>query len=222
MTMLVQFVCTCVLLVMATCVVSNIVVYATTHNDIVAMEEATAFEADAILVLGASILPDGSPSSILQDRLDNAVELYFAGVAPAILVSGDHGTESYNEVNAMKDYVVSQGVPSEDVYCDHAGFSTYESAYNAKHVFGIERIVISTQTYHLYRALYAAEGLGMDALGVASDFHEYTSQNSFDARELLARTKDFFLVLFKTTPEVIAEPVSLDQSGNTTNRKRSE
>ena len=81
---------------------------------------------------------------------------YKEGVAPKLIMSGDNSTVSYNEVQVMKDYAISQGVPSHDIFCDHAGFSTYESMYRAKHVFGAERIVVATQTYHLYRALYAA------------------------------------------------------------------
>ena len=105
--------------------------------------------------------PDGE-----GQYLDDGIALYFAGAAPKIIMSGDNSTVSYNEVKAMKDYAVAQGVPSEDVFCDHAGFSTYESMYRAKHVFGAERIVVATQTYHLYRALYAASGLGLEAVGV--------------------------------------------------------
>ena len=107
-------------------------------------------------------------------------------------MSGDNSTVSYNEVQVMKDYAISQGVPSHDIFCDHAGFSTYESMYRAKHVFGAERIVVATQTYHLYRALYAAQGLGLESLGVASDYHDYSKQLQYDLREIPARTKDFF------------------------------
>ncbi|MFR1639795.1 MAG: vancomycin high temperature exclusion protein [Eggerthellaceae bacterium] len=105
----------------------------------------------------------------------------------------------------MKDYAISQGVPSYDIFCDHAGFSTYESMYRAKHVFGAERIVVATQTYHLYRALYAAQGLGLDSLGVASDYHDYSKQLQYDLREIPARTKDFFKTLFKV-PSTFGRP----------------
>ena len=88
-------------------------------------------------------------------------------------MSGDNSTEHYNECAAMKRYAIAQGVPSEDIFCDHAGFSTYESMYRAKNVFGCSRVVIATQTYHLYRALYSAHALGVDAIGVASDYRSY-------------------------------------------------
>ena len=159
----------CVLAVAAVVAATNAVTVLATKDRIVSAEAAASFGADAIVVLGASVYADGTPSGILQDRLDDGIALYFAGAAPKIIMSGDNSTVSYNEVKAMKDYAVAQGVPSEDVFCDHAGFSTYESMYRAKHVFGAERIVVATQTYHLYRALYAAGGLGLEAVGVPSD-----------------------------------------------------
>ena len=103
---------------------TNAAAILTTQDDIVDQQAAASFDADAIIVLGASVYPDGTPSGILQDRLDDGIALYFAGAAPKIIMSGDNGTESYNECWAMKQYAISQGVPSEDVFCDHAGFST--------------------------------------------------------------------------------------------------
>lgn len=187
------------------------------RSQIVDEQTAAAFDADAVVVLGASVNPDGTPSSILQDRLDDAIALYFAGAAPKIIMSGDNGTESYNECWAMKCYAVSKGVPSEDVFCDHAGFSTYETMYRAHHVFGAERVVIATQTYHLYRAIYDAQGVGMEAIGVPSDYSDYADQLWYDLREVFARTKDFFQVLLKTPPTYTGDPISLDQSGDVTN-----
>lgn len=195
---------------------TNAAAILTTQDDIVDQQAAASFDADAIIVLGASVYPDGTPSGILQDRLDDGIALYFAGAAPKIIMSGDNGTESYNECWAMKRYAVSQGVPSEDVFCDHAGFSTYETMYRARHVFGAERIVVATQTYHLYRALYDAQGVGMEAIGVPSDYGEYANQSWYDIREVFARTKDFFQVLFSVPSTFVGDPISLDQSGDVT------
>lgn len=195
---------------------TNAAAILTTQDDIVDQQAAASFDADAIIVLGASVHPDGTPSGILQDRLDDGIALYFAGAAPKIIMSGDNGTESYNECWAMKRYAVSQGVPSEDVFCDHAGFSTYETMYRARHVFGAERIVVATQTYHLYRALYDAQGVGMEAIGVPSDYGEYANQSWYDIREVFARTKDFFQVLFSVPSTFVGDPISLDQSGDVT------
>ena len=195
---------------------TNAAAILTTQDDIVDQQAAASFDADAIIVLGASVHPDGTPSGILQDRLDDGIALYFAGAAPKIIMSGDNGTESYNECWAMKRYAVFQGVPSEDVFCDHAGFSTYETMYRARHVFGAERIVVATQTYHLYRALYDAQGVGMEAIGVPSDYGEYANQSWYDIREVFARTKDFFQVLFSVPSTFVGDPISLDQSGDVT------
>lgn len=195
---------------------TNAAAILTTQDDIVDQQAAASFDADAIIVLGASVYPDGTPSGILQDRLDDGIALYFAGAAPKIIMSGDNGTESYNECWAMKQYAISQGVPSEDVFCDHAGFSTYETMYRARHVFGADRVVIATQTYHLYRAVYDARGVGMEAIGVPSDYGEYVNQSWYDFREIFARTKDFFQVLFSVPSTFVGDPISLDQSGDVT------
>lgn len=206
----------CVLAVAAVVAATNAVTVLATKDRIVSAEAAASFGADAIVVLGASVYADGTPSGILQDRLDDGIALYFAGAAPKIIMSGDNSTVSYNEVKAMKDYAVAQGVPSEDVFCDHAGFSTYESMYRAKHVFGAERIVVATKTYHLYRALYAASGLGLEAVGVPSDYREYAHQLQYDVREIPARTKDFFKTLLRVPSTFVGDPISLDQSGDVT------
>ena len=195
---------------------TNAAAILTTQDDIVDQQAAASFDADAIIVLGASVYPDGTPSGILQDRLDDGIALYFAGAAPKIIMSGDNGTESYNECWAMKQYAISQGVPSEDVFCDHAGFSTYETMYRARHVFGADRVVIATQTYHLYRAVYDAQGVGMEAIGVPSDYGEYVNQSWYDIREVFARSKDFFQVLFSVPSTFVGDPISLDQSGDVT------
>ena len=206
-----------VVAVVAVFAITNVVTIVGSKGSIVTAEKAGIGNADAIVVLGASVLPDGTPSGILTDRLDDGIALYFAGVAPKIIMSGDNGTASYNEVKAMKQYAIAQGVPSQDIFCDHAGFSTYESMYRAKYVFGCERIVVATQTYHLYRALWSAKSLGMQAEGVPSDYHEYQKQLQYDIRESPARTKDFFKALFRVPSTYVGEAISLDQSGDVTN-----
>lgn len=213
---MVQVVLGCVLAVALVAAGTNATTVLTTRSSIVSAEEAASYQADCIVVLGASVLPDGTPSNILRDRLDDAIALYFTDAAPKILMSGDNGTASYNEVHAMKAYAIEQGVPSEDVFCDHAGFSTYESMYRATHVFGAQRIIVATQTYHLYRALYAAHGLGMQAVGVPADYREYAKQSWYDLREIPARTKDFFKTLVKAPSTFVGDSISLNQSGDVT------
>ncbi len=193
-------------------------VKATGERQIVTAAEAASLpKADCILVLGCMVYEDGTPCAMLADRLQCGVELFESGVAPKLLMSGDHGRTAYNEVAAMKRYAMNAGVDSSDIFMDHAGFSTYESLYRAKEVFGAERIVIVTQRYHLSRALYVAESLGLEAWGVACDRQAYWGQFSRDCREVLARVKDFGTSLFKPRPTFLGETISLQGSGDVTN-----
>ncbi|MBR4018560.1 MAG: YdcF family protein, partial [Clostridia bacterium] len=112
---------------------------------------------------------------------------------------------------------IEAGVPSEDVFMDHAGFSTYESIYRAKEVFLAERVLIVTQGYHLYRALYVARSLGLEAEGVAADLRPYRGQRYYDLREVLARCKDFAMCIFKPLPTYLGEAIPVSGSGDLTN-----
>lgn len=176
---------------------------------------------DCIIVLGAYVRTNGSPSDMLRDRLDTAIALYERGVSEKIIVSGDHGRAEYNEVGVMKKYLVENGIPEENVFMDHAGFSTYESMYRAKEIFLKEshykRVIVVTQGYHLYRSLYIAESIGLDAYGVPADLHTYRGQWKQDIRESLARFKDYFSCYLEVAPTYLGEPVSVYGDGNATN-----
>lgn len=179
-------------------------------------------EADAILVLGAGVRGDGSPSNMLEDRLLTALELYENGVSEKILVSGDHGSHDYDEVNAMKKYLMDRGVPSEDVFMDHAGFSTYDSLYRAQSVFGAESLVVVTQKYHAPRALMIGRHLGIECRGVyapilSSNANGYVGQSWYSFRESIARCKDFLYSVFQPDPKYLGDPISLSGSGDVTN-----
>lgn len=178
-------------------------VKASVLDRIVTSEEAAELQADCILVLGAGVR-SGVPSPMLEDRLKTGIALYQSGAAKRLLMSGDHGRKDYDEVNVMKSYALHEGVPSEAVFMDHAGFSTYESMYRARDIFGAKRIIIVTQEYHLYRALYDAEALGLEAYGVAADGRRYSGQLYRDFREILARGKDFFTGLCSLGPPILA------------------
>jgi len=173
--------------------------------------------ADCILVLGCQVKEDGTPSHMLRDRLQRGVEVYELGASEKLLMSGDHGRADYNEVKTMKQYAINEGVESADIFMDHAGFSTYESIYRAKEVFGVKKMVIITQEYHLYRALYIAEQLGIEAYGVASDYHTYFGQFMRDLREILARNKDFITMFIKPKPTYLGEFIDIHGDGDITN-----
>ena len=180
--------------------------------------DAAALEdVDCILVLGCGVREDGSPSLMLRDRLDMGLRLYEAGAAPKLLMSGDHSRTDYDEVNTMKDYVMERGVPSDDVFMDHAGFSTYESMYRARDVFCAKKLIIVSQAYHLYRAVYNARALGLDAWGVAAEDINYLGQTVRDLREVLARNKDFFYCLFQPEPTFLGEQIPVSGDGDLSN-----
>lgn len=174
---------------------------------------------DCILILGAKVFSDGSVSAMLSDRLDRGIELYFAGVSDKILVSGDHGTESYDEVNAMKAYCVARGVPSENIFMDHAGFSTYDSVVRAKKVFLCESVIIVTQKYHLFRALFIANSIGLHAYGASAAPTVYAGNKYREAREFLARVKDIGSVVFRVSPTYLGSAVPISENGDVTNDK---
>ena len=201
----------------------NAMVKSTTKNQILSVEEAAALQdVDCILVLGCGVHDDGSPSDMLHDRLRRSVELYQAGAAPKLLMSGDHGRKGYDEVDAMKTFAVEAGIPSEDVFMDHAGFSTYESMVRAKEIFQAKKIIIVTQEYHLYRAIYIAQQLGMEAYGVSSNYRRYRNQDDMNTREVLARAKDVFSCIFWPEPTYLGETIPVWGDGNLTNDENSD
>ena len=193
------------------------VVQATSHQICTSEEAASLEDVDCILVLGCKVHDNGAPSAMLEDRLRRGTELFQAGAAPKLLMSGDHGTVTYNEVQAMKQYAIDKGIASSDVFMDHAGFSTYESIYRAKEVFQAKKIIIVTQEYHLYRALYVANALGVEAYGVSADYRSYVGQTARDIREILARNKDFLTSVFKPYPTYLGEAIPVNGNGDLTN-----
>ena len=186
-------------------------------NIITPGEAAKLSDVDCILVLGCRVREEGKPSGMLADRLRRGIELYKDGASSKILMSGDHGQKEYDEVNTMKQTAIDEGVPSSDMFMDHAGFSTYESLYRAKEIFKADKIIIVTQEYHLYRALYIAERLGVEAYGVHSDYHIYGGQIFRDAREILARCKEFVNTIIKPKPTYLGEAIPVSGDGDVTN-----
>lgn len=198
----------------------NFYVVCSTKNKIISEEQAKQIEgAECILILGAGIWGD-KPSPMLEDRLLQGIELYNQGVAPKIIMSGDHTREDYDEVNVMKTFAIEHGVPSEDIFMDHAGISTYDSMYRAKEIFGLNKIIVVTQKYHLYRALYVAKSLGIECYGIGADPREYAGQFLREIREVAARDKDFIKCIFKPESTFLGETISVNGSGDITNDKR--
>ncbi|MDO5044706.1 MAG: ElyC/SanA/YdcF family protein [Coriobacteriia bacterium] len=179
--------------------------------------EVSQKRAEAIVVLGAKVHADGRPSLMLKDRLDAAANLYEQGVSDRIICSGDHGQTSYDETGNMKAYLIAQGIPADHIFEDHAGFSTYETVYRADAIFGAQKLAYVSQEYHLFRTLYVAQMLGQtQSFGVICDTRLYEGQSYRDAREVVARTKDFLQVKFGGTPTYLGDPIDLRGSGSQT------
>ena len=195
----------------------NIYMVTTTSKRIISVDDAKDINADCIIVLGAGVKPSGKPSWMLEDRIIVGEQLYNVNAAPKLLMSGDHGRENYDEVNTMKNYAINDGIPSEDIFMDHAGFSTYDSVYRAKEIFLTNNIIIVTQQFHLYRSLYIANKLGLDAIGVSSTLRNYSGSVKFELREILARDKDFVKVMFKPEPTYLGDTIPVFGDGNVTN-----
>lgn len=175
---------------------------------------------DCVLILGCGVYADGTPSPMLTDRMLTGVEVLQTGVTDRMLVSGDHRTDAYNEVGVMKQFAIEAGIDSRRIFQDHDGYSTYDSVFRAKEIFGGRRVVIVSQEYHLYRALYLAEKLGIDAVGVCADRRPYRNQAVYELRETLARCKDVFYGLKQPFSAVLGDTVALSGNGDFTAEDR--
>lgn len=171
-------------------------------------------EFDCVLVLGCRVYADGRMSDMLTDRVLTGIEVIESGACDTLLMSGDHRTDAYDEPSAMKAFAVKKGIPSSRVFLDHDGYSTYDSIARYKEIYGGGRVVIVTQEYHLYRALYLADKLGIDAVGVSADRRGYARQGEREIREILARCKDVYLGLAQPDPEVLGDAVLLSSNGD--------
>lgn len=195
----------------------NFYVKSSTKKQIISEKDYSKLsEIDCIIILGAGIR-EGKPSPMLEDRLLEGIKLYNNNVSNKIIMSGDHGRKEYDEVNIMKQYAIENGIPSENIFMDHAGFSTYESIYRAKEIFEAKKVVIVTQKYHLYRALYIANKLGLEAYGVGSDPRQYVGATYRELREILARNKDFIKCIYKPEPTYLGDTIPVSGNGDITN-----
>ena len=199
----------------------NIFMIALTSGDIYDFDEIESADisADCAIVLGCQVLPSGQPSTMLRHRLETGAELYFSGKVKKIIVSGDHGADHYDESNNMKSYLIDMGIPSEDIFMDHAGFSTYDSMKRAKEVFGVSSAIVVSQKYHLYRAMYIGKMNGIEVYGASASLERYGRQLYYDVREYVARCKDFVLTLFNFDPVFLGDTIDINGSGDVTNDK---
>lgn len=168
------------------------------------------------IIFGARVKNDGTPSDILRDRLLTGIDLYDRRIVTKLLLTGDDGQIAYDEVNAMRVFVLDHGVAPSDVFLDHAGFDTFDSVVRASKVFGVTQAILVTQRYHLPRALYLAEAFGITAQGVSADRQTYRGMLRYEMRELLADIKAVFDVVFHTSPKYLGEPIDATGDGRAT------
>ncbi len=171
------------------------------------------FQAECAIVLGCGIEDEETPSPMLKDRLDTGIKLYTEGIVPKILLTGDNGQVGHNEIHVMLKYTHEAGVPENDIFCDHAGFSTYDSMYRAADIFKVRRAIIVTQKYHEYRALYIAKKLGIEVCGVAAEQDSYFGQSYRELREILARDTDFVKAILRQKATFGGEAIPISGSG---------
>lgn len=169
-----------------------------------------------VIVPGASVLRNKQPSDVLADRLLTAIDLYEAGKVEKILVSGDHGQKNYDEVNVMREYLLTRGVDAEDIFLDHAGFDTYDTMYRARYLFGVEKAIVASQTFHLPRALYIGQSLGMTVQGVAAERQRYIKDAEFAFRERFAIVKAYLDVIVGSEPAYLGTVTDISGDGRVT------
>lgn len=190
--------------------VTNAAIVFATHGYIY-KNAAEAPAAQAALIPGAAILRNGGLSPIFKDRVDMAIELYKAKKVHKILISGDNSTVSYNEVNPVRDYLLAKGMPDEDIFLDHAGFDTYSTMYRARDIFHVTSTLITTQSFHLPRAVYIARNLGINAMGVVSDKGHSLFSNY--VREVLADEKAMIDLLTRRKPKFLGPEIPITGDG---------
>lgn len=192
----------CIALVIGATAAINIYMCAKESDRILSLEEAAQLtDVDYIIVLGAKVNKNGSPSHMLEDRIKSGVYVYQSGVCETLLMSGDSHLPGYDEISCMCDYAIGMGVDTEDIAADKYGLSTYDSMYRLKEIFNGKKVIVITQKYHLYRALYILDALGIEGYGVSADLRPYASQLKQDAREYLARVKEFLNVMIMPEAE---------------------
>ena len=195
--------------------IPNVIVRIYVKNNITYISDSP--NADVAIILGAYVMPNGRLCDMLKDRVDTGIELYNEGKVKKLLMSGDHGQTTYDEVNRMREYAQGKGIPPEDIFMDHAGFSTYESMYRAKEIFKVESSLIVTQKFHLPRSIYIAKRFGIKANGVIADKYDYAGQEYNILREVLAITKDFYKTnIFRVKPTFLGDSIPIDGDGTIT------
>jgi vancomycin permeability regulator SanA len=181
---------------------------------LVVSERSELTQADAVLILGAGVRADGELGIILRDRVNTAVGVYRDGYADKILMSGDNGQIAYDEVTPVLQYLLAAGIPAEDIFLDYAGFNTYDSVYRAYAVFKVDRLIVVTQPFHIDRAVFIADRLGLEVHGYPTNITQVYLRNH--VREFLARANSAFEVWRLRSPRFLGEAIPITGVGRAT------
>lgn len=193
---------------------ANLAAFRAGQTEVFSVDECP--QAETAIILGARVYPSGALSPVLADRVTTGIELYKQGKVKKLLLTGDHGQTTYDEVNHMRQFALERGVPAEDIFMDHAGFSTYDSMYRARDIFLVSKAIIVTQEFHLSRALYIARTLGIEASGVKADKRQYVGENYLYFREVLARTKASAQIMLRMKPKYLGPEIPISGDGRET------
>lgn len=185
----------------------NLIVLIFSKKYIKSLEEVP--ESEAVLILGAKVYQNGNLSDILRDRVDTAIELYKNKKVNVFLVSGDHTKNNYDEVNSIKEYLLEKGIADEKIFLDHAGIDTYDSLYRAKTIFEINSLIVTTQNFHLPRAVFIGNKLGIKTYGVSADKRHYLYATRNEVRESLGRIKAVVNILIHSKPKFLGEKIPI-------------
>ncbi|MCB8923110.1 MAG: YdcF family protein [Ardenticatenaceae bacterium] len=171
----------------------------------------TAPNHQVAIVFGAAVYGNGRLSPVLMDRMDTAIQLYHDGTVQKILVSGDNSTTNYDEPGAMMEYAIQRGVTPDDVQPDYAGRRTYDTCYRAREIFQLDSAILVTQQFHLPRALFTCQRLGMDVVGVAADLQPYRDARWYEVRETLATAVALWDTIRQQPAPILGEPIPINE-----------
>ena len=162
------------------------------------------------VVFGAAVYGSGRLSPVLRDRMDTAVTLYLDGKVEKILVSGDNSTDTYDEPSAMMEYAIQRGVSPNDIQPDYGGRRTYDTCYRARDIFQLDTAILVTQEFHLPRAIFTCQQLGIEAVGVAADLRPYRDARFYEVRETLATAVALWDTIRQLPAPVLGDPIPIN------------
>jgi len=191
---------------LATFLAPRLVTFIYSYPRIVQPEKAP--DKRVAIVFGAGLLRDGSPTAVLRDRVRTAARLYQEGRVEKLLMSGDNSSIYYNEPESMRQYALSLGIPDEAIVLDYAGRRTYDTCYRAQKVFGLEEVILVTQKFHLPRAIYTCNQLGLPAIGVPADQREYRQRSLmfWNLRETAATLVALWEIHYSKPKPILGDP----------------